>query len=169
MNINLPGYGLDALQACRLEGGFIVAGWDCATELEPNPGFERSPFDLGLGWLVNLDASDFIGRDALLEQKNGGHPFTLRSFELNLEIAPEDGAVLYAGAGDNNASVGAVNCSGWSWGMKKTIGNASIKSDYADLEEAWLSLNGERVPVRLSRGPLINLERRSQVPASLEA
>jgi aminomethyltransferase len=167
MNINLPGYGLDALQACRLEGGFIVAGWDCATELEPNPGFERSPFDLGLGWLVNLEASDFIGRDALLEQKNGGHPFTLRSFELNLEIAPEDGAVLYAGAGDNNASVGAVNCSSWSWGMKKTIGNASVKSDCADLEEAWLSLNGEHYPVRLSRGPLINLERRNQVPALL--
>ncbi len=43
LEIELPGYGLSALQACRLEGGFIVAGWDCSTEAEPQPGFERSP------------------------------------------------------------------------------------------------------------------------------
>ena len=38
--IAVPGYGLTALQACRLEGGFIVMGWDCASEADPNPGFE---------------------------------------------------------------------------------------------------------------------------------
>ena len=62
MEIELPGYGLSALQACRLEGGFIVAGWDFATELDPKPGFERSPYEVGLGWLVNLDSADFVGR-----------------------------------------------------------------------------------------------------------
>ena len=166
LSIALPGYGLSALQACRLEGGFIVAGWDCATEVDPQLGFERSPFELGLGWLVDLDAADFVGRDALRRQKEMGHPFTLRSFEIDQSSAPDDGASVYAGA-DDTESAGIVTCSSWSWGMNKTIGNASIKSEYAELTQAWVEIGGKRVEARLSRGPLLILERRSQVPAPL--
>ena len=162
----LPGYGLSALQACRLEGGFVVAGWDFSTELEPQPGFERSPFDIGLGWLVNLNAQEFVGRDALLEQQDKGHPFTLRSFQIDERNPPQDGADLYLSDSDDAASVGTINCSSWSWGMNRTIGNASIKSEHSALEEAWLTLAGKRITVKLSRGPLIKLERRNQVPAS---
>ncbi len=166
MGIELPGYGLSALQACRLEGGFIVAGWDFATELDPKPGFERSPYELGLGWLVNLDAADFVGRDALAEQKKNSHRYTLRSFEIDDNSPPDDGAKLYAGV-DNDTLVGSVNCSGWSWGMNKTIGNASILSEHAEIGHAWISSGGKRLQVQLKRGPLITLERRNKVPAPL--
>jgi len=166
MGIELPGYGLSALQACRLEGGFVVAGWDFATELEPQPGFERSPYELGLGWLVNLDAAEFVGRDALLQQKKNGCRYTLRSFEINEILQPDDGAELYAGA-DDDTLVGSVNCSSWSWGMDKMIGNASIKTEHATLEHVWISLDSKRLEVQLSRGPLLNLERYKQVPAPL--
>jgi len=166
MDVELPGYGLSALQACRLEGGFVVAGWDFATEMEPQPGFERSPYELGLGWLVNLDAADFVGRDALLQQKKDGYRYTLRSFEIDENSQPDDGAELFAGMDDDNL-VGSVNCSSWSWGMNKMIGNASIKSEYATLEHAWISLGNGRLQVQLSRGPLLNLERYKQVPAPL--
>jgi aminomethyltransferase len=168
MNIALPGYGLSALQACRLEGGFIVAGWDCSTELEPQPGFERSPYELGLGWLVNLDAADFVGRDALLGQKKNGHRHTLRCFEIDENCQPDDGSALFAGKDGHDATVGIVNCSSWSWGLNKMIGNASIKSEYADLEEAWVTVDEKQKKVKLSRGPLIILERRNQVPAPIE-
>ncbi len=166
MDVALPGYGLGALQACRLEGGFIVAGWDCATEVDPQPGFERSPFELGLGWLVDLDAADFVGRDALRKQEEMGHPHTLRSFEIGQNSTPDDGATVYAGAG-NTESAGIIACSSWSWGMNKTIGNASIKSEYAELTQAWVEIDGKRVEATLSRGPLLSLERRNQVPAPL--
>ena len=169
MEIALPGYGLSALQACRIEGGFIVAGWDCSTELDPQPGFERSPYELGLGWLVNLDAANFVGRDALLEQKKNGYPYTLRSFEINENSQPVDGTDLYAGANDRDISVGTVNCSSWSWGLKKMIGNASIKSEHSGLEEAWMPLDGKFIKVKLQRGPLITLDRRNQVPAAIDA
>jgi glycine cleavage system T protein (aminomethyltransferase) len=168
MGIALPGYGLDALQACRLEGGFIVAGWDFATELEPQPGFERSPYEVGLGWLVNLDAADFIGRDALLSQKNDGHRYTLRSFEIDENIQPDDGTEIYASMDDQDVSIGSVNCSCWSWGLDKMIGNASIKSEHAKVEDAWVLLNGKRCDLKLSRGPHITLKRRNQVPAPLD-
>jgi aminomethyltransferase len=134
--------------------------------LDPKPGFERSPYELGLGWLVNLDAVDFVGRDALAAQKKDGHRYTLRSFEIDENSPPNDGAELYAGV-DDATLVGSVNCSGWCWGMNKTIGNASILSEHAALEHAWIELGGKRLQVLLSSGPLITLERRNRVPASL--
>ncbi|MCH7822149.1 MAG: aminomethyl transferase family protein [Proteobacteria bacterium] len=168
MDLALLGYGLSALQVCRLEGGFIVAGWDCATELEPQPGFERSPYELGLGWLVNLDAADFVGRDALLEQQKNGHRYTLRSFKIDENSQPDDGAELYSNVDDQNESVGIVNCSSWSWGLNKMIGNASIESAYAELEDAWILLDGKHHKLKLSQGPLVVLDRRIQVPAPID-
>ncbi len=167
MDIALPGYGLSALQACRLEGGFIVAGWDFTTELEPQPGFERSPYELGLGWLVDLDADEFVGRDALREQKENGYRYTLRCFEIDKNAQPDDGAELYAEVNGHDTPVGIVNCSSWSWGLNKMIGNASIESEHAELDAAWIPINGERLKMNLSRGPLITFERRNQVPAPL--
>jgi aminomethyltransferase len=167
LNIAMPGYGLSALQACRLEGGFIVAGWDCSTELDPIPDFERSPYELGLGWLVNLDAVPFVGRDALALQKANGHRFTLRSFVMDSKCEPEDGAEIFDRPDAGNEPVGRVACSNWSWGMNKTIGNASIRSEYADVSEAWVSSDGEYVKLALSRGPLVSLERRNEFPAPI--
>jgi aminomethyltransferase len=167
LNIEIPGYGLSALQACRLEGGFIVAGWDCSTELDPLPDFERSPYELGLGWLVNLDAHSFVGRDALAKQNNIGHRHVLRSFVTEVNCEPDDGAELFDRPDRHSESIGKIACSNWSWGMNKTIGNASIRSAYAKAENAWVSVAGEIIEVTLSRGPLVSLERRNQFPAPI--
>jgi len=167
LNIEMPGYGLNALQACRLEGGFIVAGWDCSTELDPIPDFERSPYELGLGWLVNLDATPFVGRDALAIQKQNGHRYRLRSFVTDKRCEPDDGAELFGSPGTHNESIGKIACSNWSWGMHKTIGNASIKSAHAEVENAWVSIDGKFVKLSLSRGPLVSLPRRNQFPAPI--
>ena len=58
-------------------------------------------YELGLGWLVNLDAVDFVGRDALAKQKKNGHRFALRSFEISENSPPDDGEKLYAGVDDD--------------------------------------------------------------------
>jgi aminomethyltransferase len=167
LNIAMPGYGLNALQACRLEGGFIVAGWDCSTELDPIADFERSPFELGLGWLVNLDAAPFVGRDALVLQKENGHRFTLRSFTLDSDVQPDDGAVLFKSADNGSEPVGKIACSNWSWGMNRTIGNASIISECADVSEVWVRSADDYVKLTLSRGPLVSFDRRNEVPAPI--
>jgi aminomethyltransferase len=165
LDIAIPGYGLNATQACRLEGGFIVAGWDCATEVDPQPGFERTPYELGLGWLVNLEGAPFVGRDALAQQTQNGVPNTLRSFEIDSTEVPEDGTALQDGIGDGAIQVGIVTCSTWSWGFDAVIGNASIKSEHADRDNAWVNIDGSLYEVKLSHGPLLTLDRRNQVPA----
>jgi aminomethyltransferase len=163
LNMDLPGYGLDALQACRLEGGFIVAGWDCSTEIDPQPGFERSPYELGLGWLVDLNGSDFVGKDALIEQNKNGAAYSLRYFSLDGDAQPPDGAEIVAT--DSDDVIGSVNCSNWSWGLQQTIGNASIKSEYLDQERGRVSIDGGMAELKLNRKPLLELQRRNQVPA----
>lgn len=46
---------------------------DFATELDPDPEFKRSPCEVGLGWLVNLQADDFVGKKALEAEKDIGN------------------------------------------------------------------------------------------------
>ena len=168
LGLAIPGYGLTALQACRLEGGFIVAGWDCSTKADPQPGFERSPYELGLGWLVDLQSAPFVGREALQEQQRRGQQFTTRSFEMNTPRGPEDGATLYALVDSREQVIGSINCSAWSETLGRMIGNASIKDRYTDVESAWTELDGEAVTAVLSNPPLLKFARARQVPAQLK-
>jgi aminomethyltransferase len=165
---DIPGYGLGALEVCRLEGGFIVAGWDFATEADPSPGFERTPFDVGLGWLVDLEAEKFVGREALQNIKAQGQRYVLRSLQIDAQYKPDDGAPLFAEIDGQEQEVGSINCSVWSWGLEKMIGNATIERQYADISEASIRVGDECRTVLLARGPVLKLERRNQVPAQIE-
>jgi aminomethyltransferase len=49
--------GMAALDLFRIEGGFIIGG------IEYDPTI--SPYECGLGWSVDLDKSEFTGREAL--------------------------------------------------------------------------------------------------------
>ena len=166
LSIELPGYGLDALQVCRLEGGFIVAGWDCSTEIDPQPDFSRTPLELGLSWLVNLDGEDFIGKEALVEQKRNGTKHLLRYFSMNQYMVLEDGAAIYAPQSDE--VIGRINNSAWSWGLQQTIGNTSIFSEYKDYEDGRVLVNEKYSKLAFHRKPLIELPRRNQVPAPID-
>jgi aminomethyltransferase len=62
--------GSDALDMLRIEAGFILAGQDFLPAMEAvRAGHTRSPFELGLAWLVHFDKGVFNGRAALLEEK----------------------------------------------------------------------------------------------------
>lgn len=56
--------GLGARDTLRLEAGYCLYGH----ELDD----DTSPLEAGLGWVVKLDAGDFVGRDALARQKASG-------------------------------------------------------------------------------------------------
>lgn len=165
--IALPGYGLTALDACRLEGALIVAGWDFSTEADPDPAFMRSPFEVGLGWLVNLKGQDFVGRDALIQHTTGGQKFALRQFKIDRHCDVQDGIAVYAMVNGSQETIGSVNCSAWSWGLESLIGNLSVNYHHSDCLDAWLIVKGERFDMRLSRGPFFNDPRRNQTPAAL--
>ena len=54
--------GLSALEMERIEAGFILPGDDFNTaETAIRADRVRSPYEVGLGWVVNLDRSNFTG------------------------------------------------------------------------------------------------------------
>lgn len=72
--------GLGARDTLRLEMCYPLNGSD----LSP----ERTPLEAGLGIFVALDKSDFIGRDALLAQKESGLPSKLAALRMTEKSPP---------------------------------------------------------------------------------
>ena len=72
--------GLGARDTLRLEMGYPLNGND----LSP----ERSPLQAGLGFFVDLDKGEFIGRDALVNQKAAGLPDKLTTFRMTGTAPP---------------------------------------------------------------------------------
>ncbi|MBT8469853.1 MAG: glycine cleavage system aminomethyltransferase GcvT [Deltaproteobacteria bacterium] len=66
--------GLGARDTLRLEARLALYGNDISEQTHP--------FEAGLGWVVKLDASDFIGRDALRAIKAAGLERKLIGFEM---------------------------------------------------------------------------------------
>ena len=56
--------GLGARNTLRLEAKMALYGHEIDASI--------SPLEAGLGWIVKLDKGDFVGRDALLKQKESG-------------------------------------------------------------------------------------------------
>jgi glycine cleavage system T protein (aminomethyltransferase) len=167
LSIDLPGYALAALEACRLEGGFVVAGWDFSTELDPSPGFERSPYELGLGWLVNIDAGDFVGRTALAAQLQQGFQYTFRQFTIAQNVELPESSAVFSLVDGIETTIGSVNCASYSPGLEQTIGNASLLSEFKELTEGWIIIGERRIAIELVSEALINRSYRNQVPAPL--
>jgi aminomethyltransferase len=66
--------GLGARDSLRLEMAYRLYGSDMDDE--------RTPLEAGLAWVVKLDKGDFVGRDALLRQKEQGLTRKLVGFQL---------------------------------------------------------------------------------------
>jgi len=66
--------GLGARDTLRLEARLMLYGNEITEETHP--------FEAGLGWVVKLDAGDFIGREALRAIKAKGLTRTLIGFEM---------------------------------------------------------------------------------------
>ena len=66
--------GLGARDTLRLEARLMLYGNDITEE--------TNPLEAGLGWVVKLDAGDFIGRDALRAVKAAGLERKLVGFEM---------------------------------------------------------------------------------------
>jgi aminomethyltransferase len=82
--------GLGARDSLRLEMAYRLYGSDMDDS--------TTPLEAGLAWVVKLDKGDFVGRDALVKQKEAGVPRKLVGFVLtDAGIARHGYAVLQDG------------------------------------------------------------------------
>jgi len=115
--------GEEALRLLRVEAGFIQAGVD----FMPAPKtvratHTRSPFELGLGWLVDFNKPVFNGRRALLEEKENGPRY--QHVKLDIEgNKPAKDSFVYKG----KKVIGTVTSAMWSPSAKASIALASVE------------------------------------------
>ncbi len=170
LDMKIGGYGLKALNALRLEGGFIVPGWDTAQTFE-DIEYERTPAELGLSRVVDLDReSDFIGKAALLEEKRAGRRFKTMGLTIglpmDLEINVEEGMKLYAAIDGKAKRVGTIPSAAWSSDLNCWLGIASIQSEFSANDLKYhVRFGGERIACRPRKLPFVAFERYRQVPA----
>jgi len=88
--------GLGARDTLRLEARLMLYGNDITEDTHP--------LEAGLGWVVKLDAGDFIGRDALRAVKTAGLDRKLVGFEMTGRGIARHGYPIVA----NGAPVGEV-------------------------------------------------------------
>lgn len=112
--------GLGARDSLRLEMKMALYGSDMDETI--------TPLEAGLSWIVKLDKGDFIGKSALLEQKERGLSRRLVCLEFSGRVLPRHGYQLLEGAGDDGgAEVGVVTSGAFSPSLQKPIAMGFVK------------------------------------------
>ena len=122
-------FGMNALEMTRIEAGFIQTNTDfVAAEDALRPVRMRSPYEIGMGWLVHLNKKNyFVGKKALKKEKQSG---TTERCLVGLDIdgdKPAHGSVIY---NEKKEDIGIVTAALWSPTLKKNVALASLKRPY---------------------------------------
>jgi len=121
--------GTHALDLARIEAGLIAALTDfmpAAQAVRLTRG--RSPFELGLGWLVDFDKGHFTGRRALLAERDAGSRYCLVGLDIEGNKPGHD-ALIYHG---RSRRVGHITSAMWSPVCKRNLALATLERPYGD-------------------------------------
>ena len=137
------------------------------------PSRRRSPYELGLGWLVDLGKGHFNGRRALLDERAKGSRWRLVGLDIEGNKPAVD-ALVYQG---RTREVGHITSAAWSPAAKRNIALASLRRPFAQARNHRLrvdvytrkELEWERhlARARIVARPFFDPARRRAVPAPL--
>ena len=141
--------GLAARNTTRLEAAFRLYGHDMDDS--------TTPLEAGLGWVVKLPKSDFIGRAALERQKREGLKRKLVGFEV-LDRAPaRDGYPIVIGGHE----VGRVTSGSPAPFLNKNIGLAYLPIEHCAVgTDISITIRGREVPARVVETPFYRRARK---------
>jgi aminomethyltransferase len=126
--------GLGARDTLRLEARLPLYGQELSSSI--------SPLEAGLSYFVKLAKGDFIGRNALLQQKKQGVPRKLVGIEVLDRGIPRSHYPVYAEA----TQIGEVTTGTQSPTLKRSIGLALLQSEYTKPgTEIWVEIRGNRL------------------------
>jgi aminomethyltransferase len=137
--------GMVALDIARIEAGLLLIEIDYKSSRKTLIEEQKStPFDIGLGWTVDFKKKEFVGRRALLSEREKGPRWRL----VGLEVAWETLEALFAAADlapqvagrasrssvpvyKNGRHIGQATSHTFSPILKKYIAIATLKRSYA--------------------------------------
>ena len=142
--------GYRAIESLRLEKAYRAWGSDI--------GPDYNPVEAGLGWAADLKSGkDFIGREAILEQKQRPPTKMLAGFTVaDREVVLLGRETIYR----DGERVGWLSSAGWGYTLQTNIGlgyvrNADgVDTDYLQSGSYELEVAGERIPCELQLSPL---------------
>ena len=168
--VNIQPMGSQALEMLRIEAGYIQAGAEFMPAMQTvRPTHTRSPFELGLGWLVDFNKPNFNGRRALLAEKENGSRYAL--VRLDIEDNKQASHSYVYDTKKNN--IGWVTSAMWSPSVKKNIALAMVETPHGKTGEDMLvdiyyqrELKWSRVmaSAKVVKGPFWDPPRRRQTP-----
>jgi len=116
--IEVAAIGLAARDSLRFEPAFPLYGHEINTEI--------TPLEARLAWACSLDV-DFIGRDALVAQKEAGVTKKVIGFELTDKGVPREEYIVTNEAGDE---IGTVVTGLYAPTVDKYCGHAYVSPEY---------------------------------------
>jgi aminomethyltransferase len=176
--------GMLALDVARIEAGLILIEVDYFSSKKALIESQKySPYEIGLGRMVQLEKDNFIGRAALVEENRRGPARQL----VGLDISWNDVEKLYDAAGlapqvpstasrvavpvyKGRTQVGKATSTTWSPTLKKMIALASVASAHAapgTRLEMELTVEAVRhtVGTTVAALPFFNPPRKTATPA----
>jgi aminomethyltransferase len=164
--------GINALDVSRVEAGLILIEAEYTSALHARTADHYySPFELGLGRLIDFDKGDFVGRRALLAERKAGGP-ARRLVGLELDWAGIEGMFARHGLAPmispfvdrspvpvyrESRQIGRATSITWGTTIKKMVGFGSIDKAHEKLGtrvSVEYSVEGERGKVSGTVVPL---------------
>lgn len=137
--------GMLALDVARLEAGFVLLDVDyISAEKAMIPSQRYSPFEIGLGWTVDLSKSDFVGCRALREETDPARSRQIVGVEISLSdyeylfqqarLPPQFPLAAWRGGVPvykDDRQIGHATTGAWSPILKKYIALATVNKPCA--------------------------------------
>ncbi|MBI3160522.1 MAG: aminomethyl transferase family protein [Chloroflexi bacterium] len=174
--------GLVALDMLRIEAGLLLIDVDYIAATKANIEAQKSsPYEIGLGWAVDLDGGDFVGKPALVEEKRRGSEWLFCGLEIDwphleelfarvdlppkvLGMASRSAVPVYR----DGFQIGQVTSITFSPLLKKYIALATLQSQYAvpgdEVQiEMTVEFTRQQARARLVKTPFFNPKRKREV------
>jgi aminomethyltransferase len=172
--------GMLALDVARVEAGLLLIDVDFNSRKRALIEDQLyTPFEMGLGRLVQLDKAPFVGRGPLVDEHRGGHARQIVGLEIDwpavetlydaIGMPPQISSTasrvavpVYKGG----RQVGRATTTTWSPVLKKLIALATISAPYfaegTSLEfEITVEAVRHRVPAKIVKTPFFNPRRKT--------
>jgi aminomethyltransferase len=149
--------GLAARDTLRFEMGYCLYGH----ELDE----QTTPLEAGIGWAVRTKDRQFVGRDALVRQRQSGVPRRLLGLEVEGRAIARQATPVFAGG----RQVGSVTSGNFSPTLRRSLalalvtaglvepggGTAGSPGDGSTVAELAVEIRGRTIPCRQREVPFV--------------
>ena len=175
--------GMLALDVARVEAGLLLIDVDFNGSKKALIASQKyTPFEMGLGRLVQLDKAPFVGRRALLEEQRRGSKRMIVGLEVNWSdveaahdrlglppVAPAAASRVAVPVMRDGRQVGKATTTAWSPTLKRLIALATIDAPHFSIGtevQVEITVEAQRQQARATvvKTPFFNPPRKTSTP-----